>query len=141
MEGYVMEVVSAILLAVFGGANIWQFIYYKTQRDKLRAEADKLKAMADEEKVNAKHKGLDLMQDQADYLLEKLNTVQADYVALQSQMRTEMANHTMTINTKCNEIAELKSKVIYLKGIRCYKSDCSLRISVNPKDSSDIKEG
>lgn len=136
-----MEVISAILLALFGGANIWQFIYYKTQRDKLRAEADKLKAIADEERVNAKHKGLDLMQDQADYLLEKLNTVQADYVALQSQMRDEMANHTMTIHNKCNEIAELKSKVIYLKGIRCYKSDCSLRISVNPKDSSDTKEG
>ena len=34
-----MEIVNAILLALFGGVNILQFIYYKIQRDKMRAEA------------------------------------------------------------------------------------------------------
>lgn len=129
-----MGTIEAIILSLFGGANIWQFIHYKIQRDKLRAEADKLRAQVDEERVNVRHKGLELMQDQADYLLDKLNTVQGEYIALQKQMRDEMADHSTTINTKCNEIAQLKSLVIYFKGLRCYKSDCSMRISKNPKD-------
>lgn len=132
-----MDTLHLILTGIFAGTNIWQFIHFKIQKEKLRAEADKLKAQADEEKVNAKHKGLDLMQDQADYLIEKLNAVQSDYVALQKQMRDEMTSHLTAINAKCNEIAQLKSQVIYFKGLRCYKSDCSCRISQNPKDNEN----
>lgn len=129
-----MDFLHEILLLLLGGVNIFQLIFYRIQRDKMKAEAEKLKALAEEEKVNAKHKGLDLMQDQADYLLNQLNTIQNEYIALQTKLREELANHTATINQKCNELAELKSKLIYFKGLRCYKSDCSCRISMNPKD-------
>lgn len=124
MESWILGTVASIL----GGVNVFQLVYYKTQRDKLRAEADSAG-------VDAKHKGLDLMQDQADYLIERLNNVQEEYISLQKKLREEAANHTNTINEKCNEIAELKSKIIYFKGLRCYKSDCSMRVSINPKDN------
>ena len=132
-----MDTLHLIITGVFAGTNIWQFIHWKIQEDKMKAEVDKLRAEADEEKFKAKHKGLDLMQDQADNLIDKLNAVQSDYVALQKQMRDEMTNHLTAINTKCNEIAQLKSQVIYFKGLRCYKSDCSCRISQNPKDNEN----
>ena len=128
-----LNAILAIVTVLLGGVNIFQLVYYKTQRDKLRAEADSAQ-------VDAQHKGLDLMQDQADYLMKELSNVQTQYVNLQKQIREESANHTNTIHEKCNEIAVLKSKVVYLKGLRCYKSDCSLRISVNPKDKSDEQQ-
>ena len=124
MESWILGTVASIL----GGVNVFQLVYYKTQRDKLRAEADSAG-------VDAKHKGLDLMQDQADYLIERLNNVQEEYISLQKKLREEAANHTNIINEKCNEIAELKSKIIYFKGLRCYKSDCSMRVSINPKEN------
>lgn len=36
------------------------------------------------------------------------------------------------IADKCTEIASLKSKVTYLKGIRCYNFTCANRIKENP---------
>lgn len=35
-----MDWILGILATSLGGINIFQFVYYKTQRDKLRAEAD-----------------------------------------------------------------------------------------------------
>lgn len=125
-----LEWILGVIAATTGGLNIFQFIYYKTQRDKLRAEADTAT-------TEARHKGLDLMQDQYDFVFSELSKLQTEYLALQETVRRDAQEHTNTINGKCNEIAELKSKIIYYKGLRCYKSDCSLRISQNPKDKEE----
>lgn len=127
-----MDWILAVLATSLGGINIFQFVYYKTQRDKLRAEADTAV-------TQAKQKDIDLQQDQYDYLLSKLSQFQKDYIELQEKVQSEARTHTETITTKCNEIAELKSKIIYYKGLKCYKSDCSLRIITNPKDREDKK--
>lgn len=116
-----------VLAALLGGINIFQVVYYKTQRDILRAQADSAT-------VDAKHKGLDLMQDQYDYVFNYLSKLQVEYLDLQEKVRKDASEYTAVIQEKCNEIAEQKSKVVYYKGLRCYKSDCSTRISQNPKD-------
>ena len=121
-----------VLVTSLSGINIFQFIYYKTQRDKLRAEASAATS-------EAKHKDIDLQQDQYDYLLAKLTKFQTDYFELLTKVQSDSREHTEVINSKCNEIAELKSKLIYYKGLKCYKSDCSLRIVTNPKDEEDKK--
>ena len=79
------------------------FIYYKTQRDKLRAEASAATS-------EAKHKDIDLQQDQYDYLLAKLTKFQTDYFELHSKVQSDSRKHTEVINSKCNDNAELKSK-------------------------------
>ena len=122
-----LEWILVTATAMLGGVNVFQLVYYRTQRDKMRAEAD---GMA----VDAQHKGLDLMQDQADYLIKQLNTMQEEYISMQKMVREQFAEHTSAITEKCNEIAALKSKVVYLKGLRCYKSDCSMRITNNENE-------
>lgn len=127
-----MDWILGIIATSLGGLNIFQIIYYKTQRDKLQAEADGAT-------VEAKKKDIDLQQDQYDYLLSKLSKYQEDYFALFDKIQNEARIHSEVINTKCNEIAELKSKIVYYKGLRCYKSDCSTRIGQNPKDKEEQK--
>lgn len=127
-----MDWILGILATSLGGVNIFQFVYYKTQRDKLRAEADAVT-------TEAKQKDIDLQQDQYDYLLGKLTKFQTDYFDLLEKVQTDAREHSEVINHKCNEIADLKSKLIYYKGLKCYKSDCSQRIMNNPKDKEGLK--
>lgn len=122
-----LEWILGIVATACGGLNIYQFIFWKTERKKMKAEADSATTDADQ-------KRLDLQQDQYDYLLSKLTQYQKDYFELSDKMQDEMKKHVILINQKCNEISELKSKLIYFKGLRCYRSDCSMRIKTNVKD-------
>ena len=120
-----MTELLAIVSTLLCGLNIFQFIFWKTQRDKMRAEADS--SMTD-----AHRKDIDLQQDQYDYLLQKLNDFQEQYFTLSKKLQDEMLSHMSDINAKCDEIAALKSKLIYFKGLRCYRSGCLERIDKNP---------
>ena len=95
---------------------------------------EKFNAEAHTASVEAKHKEIDLHQDQYDYLLTKLSEFQKQYFELSSRLQQETQLHLEAINAKCNELAELKSKLIYFKGLRCYRSDCSHRIRINPEN-------
>ena len=131
------EWILGLIATACGGLNIFQLIWWRSEKRKLAAEADSATA-------DAKQKEIDLQQDQYDYLLEKLSKYQQDYFALADKMQESTHTYLQTINAKCNEIAELKSKLIYFKGLRCYKSDCSMRIKCNPKDkenNGNAKEG
>lgn len=132
------EILTIILTTLLGGLNVFQLLWWRAEKKKHQAEADSAS-------VDAKQKGIDLQQDQYDFLLEKLSKYQQDYFELADKMKETTDKHTgeiqevnqkfsQIIYDKCNEIAELKSKIIYFKGLRCYKSDCSLRIKFNPKD-------
>lgn len=116
-----------IIMALLGGLNIYQFVFWRIQRDKYRAEADSVQ-------TEARQKRTDLMQDQYDYVFSQLGKLQNEYMELQEKVRREANEHSDVIMAKCNEIAELKSKVVYYKGLRCYRSDCGIRLSLNPKD-------
>lgn len=130
MEG--STIILTIVTTLLGGLNIFQVIFWKVEKRKMSADASALEA-------EAKHKGIDLQQDQYDYLLEKLSTFQTEYFELLEKVQKGAKEHAELINTKCNEISELKSKIVYYKGLRCYKSDCSGRISHNPKDKEEQK--
>lgn len=130
-----------IIIALFGGLNIFQLIYWRAERKKHNAEANS----AD---TDAKQKDIDLQQDQYDYLLQKLSDYQREYYDLADRLKQVTTNHIneisdierrfgQTINDKCNEISMLKSKLIYYKGLRCYDSNCQKRILVNPKDGTE----
>lgn len=130
--------ILGILSTLFGGLNIFQFLFYRSEKKKSEAEAESAN-------IDAKQKNIDLQQDQFDYLLDKLTKYQNDYFELAEKLQEEANRHatemqettqrfTSIINEKCNEIAELKSKIIYFKNLRCYNTNCPHRMSQNPKD-------
>lgn len=126
-----METALIIFTTLFGGLNIFQFIFFRTERKKRNAEANLAS-------VEVQEKDINLKQDQFDFILSKLSKYQSDYYELADMRMKESRKHmdqvkesdrkySEVINGKCNEIADLKSKIIYLGGLRCYKSDCSHR--------------
>lgn len=115
----------SIIIALLGGVNIFQIFFLRSTKKKFAAEAEKASTEAQKDKVN-------LQQDQYDYVNEQLSKIQGEYYNLADKYRKTMTDHLQEIDGKCNEIAELKSKLIYFKGMRCYKSDCSVRILDSP---------
>lgn len=129
LQNWILEIVLALL----GGLNIYQLITWRIQRDKLLTELKTLK-------LEAKQKETDLVQDQYDYVFLQLSKLQNEYMELQSRVRSEANEHSKAIQEKCNEIAALKSKITYYKGLRCYRSGCDTRICNNPKDYEQQQE-
>lgn len=124
------ETILSILLALLGGVNIFQFLFLRTTKKKYEAEARAAETAVE-------HGRVDLQQDQYDYVNAQLTKIQQEYYDLAAKYRETMTNHLQEIDNKCNEIAELKSKLTYFKGLRCYCSDCDNRIYESPyKDHS-----
>lgn len=130
----------ALLGCVLGGAGITELINYL-----VTWKSSKLKAQKEAEEVGADvaKKNFEVNKDQSEYLLDKLNKYEREYYELNDRYRdrvTKLQNELDTasrefnekINEKCNEIASLKSEIIYLKGIRCYNSNCMVRVIENP---------
>ena len=112
------ETLLTIAVALFGGLNIFQFIFLRATKQKYEAEASKAA-------TEAKHERIDLQQDQYDYVNAQLTKIQEEYYTLADRYRSTMSQHLKEIDGKCNEIAQLKSKLSYFKGLRCYRSDCA----------------
>lgn len=115
----------SILIALLGGVNIFQIFFLRSTKKKYEAEAEKAHTEAQQGKVS-------LQQDQYDYVNEQLSKIQGEYYNLADKYRKTMTDHLQEIDGKCNEIAELKSKLVYFKGLRCYRSDCGERIRESP---------
>lgn len=110
-----------LLLALFAGTDVLTFVLWR--KTKRRVEA---KTKSSE--IETQQKAVDLAQDQYDYVLQQLTKYQNEYFSLLDRVQSSARAHTEEIEQKCNEIAELKSKVAYFRGIRCYRCDCGQRI-------------
>lgn len=127
------DTILSILVALFGGCNVFQFLFLRATKKKYAAEVKQVEIAAEQGRV-------DLQQDQYDYVQGQLSKIQQEYYELAEKYRRNMTEHLQEIDGKCNEIAELKSKVIYFKGLRCYCSDCDRRIKESPyKDGNGKK--
>lgn len=127
------DTILSIALALFGGLNIFQFIFFRATKQKYEAEAQK-------EKTEAEHGRIDLQQDQYDYVNAQLTKIQEEYYTLADRYRSTMSQHLKEIDGKCNEIAQLKSKLSYFKGLRCYRSACANRLWENPDKKDKTNE-
>lgn len=131
-------------LAIIGsgglGATITYIFTFKSKKKQIEAEAE-------HQVVTTAHEKLDLNQDRYDYLQTTCDKYIKDYYSLEQEFRQKLAGlvdqidqlklaNAQTISDKCNEIAQLKSKITYLKGIRCYNFTCDRRIKENP-DKND----
>ena len=119
------EAILGIITALLGGVNIFQLLFLRATKRKYEAEARKAETETEQAKT-------DLHQDQYDYVNEQLSKIQQEYYSLAARYRETMTEHLTEIDQKCNEIAELKSKLVYFKGLRCYCSDCDKRIKESP---------
>lgn len=121
------------------GAAITYVLTFKSKRMQAMAEAESTE-------LEVEHKKQDLKQDQYDFLQKTCDKYIKDYHTLENDFRKQLQalrdeidklslEKSKAISDKCNEIAELKSKVTYLKGIRCYNFTCQHRIKNNPENN------
>lgn len=117
------------------GAAITYVLTFKSKRIQAIAEAESTE-------VEVEHKKQDLKQDQYDFLQKTCDKYIKDYHTLENDFRKQLQilrdeidkislEKSKAISDKCNEIAELKSKVTFLQGIRCYNFTCQNRIKNN----------
>ena len=117
------------------GAAITYILTFKSKRIQAMAEAESTE-------VEVEHKKQDLKQDQYDFLQKTCDKYIKDYHTLENDFRKQLQTlrdeidkisleKSKAISDKCNEIAELKSKVTFLQGIRCYNFTCQNRIKNN----------
>ena len=119
------------------GAAITYILTFKSKRLQAMAEAESTE-------VEVEHKKQDLKQDQYDFLQKTCDKYIKDYHTLENDFRKQLQTlrdeidkvsleKSKAISDKCTEIAELKSKVTFLKGIRCYNFTCQHRTKNNPE--------
>ena len=117
------------------GAAITYVLTFKSKRIQAMAEAESTE-------VEVEHKKQDLKEDQYDFLQKTSDKYIKDYHTLENDFRKQLQTlrdeidkisleKSKAISDKCNEIAELKSKVTFLQGIRCYNFTCQNRIKNN----------
>ena len=120
------------------GAAITYVFTFKAKQQQALAEAESTE-------IDVEHKKEDLKQDQYDFLQKTCDKYIKDYHTLENDFRKQLQilrdemdkiafEKSKAISDKCTEIAELKSKVTYLKGIRCYNFTCQHRIKQSPED-------
>lgn len=120
------------------GAAITYVFTFKAKQQQALAEAESTE-------IDVEHKREDLKQDQYDFLQKTCDKYIKDYHTLENDFRKQLQilrdemdkiafEKSKAISDKCTEIAELKSKVTYLKGIRCYNFTCQHRVKQNPED-------
>lgn len=133
-----LEMALAIISSGGLGAAITYIFTFKAK--KLQAEAE-----AESTEIEVEHRKQDLKQDQYDFLQKTCDKYIKDYHTLENDFRKQLQvlrdeidkvslEKSKAISDKCTEIAELKSKVTYLKGIRCYNFTCQHRIKTNPEN-------
>lgn len=134
-----IESITTILSVLFGGTSIYQFLFYRNEKRKKEAEASALE-------IENKSRLQEMQQNESDFsfsqmrkVSEELNRLQNDYITLYQQVQS----HLNTISDLQERVNALKLENSFLKGLRCYKTDCSLRIktkSNNDDNSSTTKE-
>lgn len=135
--------ITDILSLLFGGgvgAVLMQLYTAKVHKGKLVAETeDTLTEVA--------RKKQDNLQDAFDTMYQELNQCMKDYTAISEEyrehrekMRKYEESVQEQIHNKCVELAELKSKITYLKGIRCYNTICPHRVRTNPDRQAQTEQ-
>lgn len=141
MEQSILEWALAVIGSGGIGAVITYICTFKSKKKQVEAEAES-------SMVDVAQKKTDLKQDQYDYLQKTCDKYIKDYHELEGDFRKQiselreqmdriMLEKSQAISAKCNEIATLKSKVTYLKGIRCYNFTCKHRIMANPDKTEE----
>lgn len=109
-----IEWVLGVVAALFGGLNIFQIIFWKTERQKHQAEASSAEA-------DARQKSIDLQQDHYDFLQAKLGEWEKQYYDVvaklqetmqeKAQMATQISELKAEVEKQNRQISELKKEI------------------------------
>lgn len=141
MEQSILEWTLAVIGSGGIGAVVTYICTFKSKKKQVEAEAES-------SMVDVEQKKTDLKQDQYDYLQKTCDKYIKDYHELEGDFRKQiqelreqmdklMLEKSQAISAKCIEVASLKSKATYLKGIRCYNFTCKNRIMINPDKTEE----
>ncbi|MDR2362751.1 MAG: hypothetical protein LBD91_08510 [Prevotellaceae bacterium] len=110
-------------ISLFVGASITfatTFLFFNARKRKEHA-------LAVIEENNAYEKGIDNKNKEFDYYLRRLDVLEKDYEGLRLQKQISDNEYDKKLRGKCTEIAALRSKIVFLSGLRCDRSDCGQR--------------
>ena len=117
------------------GAAITYVLTFKSKRLQAMAEAESTEVEVEHKKQDLKQDQYDFLQKTCDKYIKDYHTLENDFSKQLQTLRDEIDKISLekskAISDKCNEIAELKSKVTFLQGIRCYNFTCQNRIKNN----------
>lgn len=126
---------TEILGVVFGGslgAILMQLYTAKINKEKLKKEVEEAEAEIERKRLETKQDAFDTVYAQLTKCLNDYNTISDEYHAHREKVRKYEEAVQEKIRRKCDELAELKAKVTYFRGLRCYNTICPNRVRTNP---------
>lgn len=135
--------ITDILSLLFGGsigAVLMQLYTAKVNKRKLVAEAEDALTDVARKKQDNLHDAFDSMYQELNQCMKDYTAISEEYREHREKMRKYEESVQAQIHDKCVELAELKSKVAYLKGIRCYNTTCAYRILTNPDRQAQTEQ-
>ena len=141
MQEWLIEWALTIVGSGSVGAAITYLLTINSKRKQENAKAEDAEVEVAQKKENLHQDQYEYLQKTCDKYIKDYHELEGDFRKQMLEIRDQMDNLIMEksklISNKCNEIAELKSKVTYLKGIRCYNFTCPQRIKENPDKTTD----
>lgn len=141
MEQSILEWALAVIGSGGIGAVITYICTFKSKKKQVEAEAESSMVDVEQKKTDLKKDQYDYLQKTCDKYIKDYHELEGDFrkqiSELREQMDKIMLEKSQAISAKCNEIDTLKSKVTYLKGIRCYNFTCKHRIMTNPDKTEE----
>lgn len=141
MNQSILEIVLAMLSSGGISALVTYICTFKSHQKQAEAEAESSTVDVEQKRTTLRQDQYEYLQKTCDKYIKDYHELEGDFrkeiQGLRSQMDAIMLEKSQAISNKCSEIAELKSKVAYLKGIRCYNFTCPTRIQNNPDKSQN----
>lgn len=124
-----MEISEILISFASGGlvTLIGSFLFLRAKKKKEFADASLAEANAHKQHIENK-----VME--FDYYIKRLDQIEKDYDALRLAKQISDNEYDKKVRDKCTEISVLRSKVVFLSGLRCDRSDCSQRLIKHKKD-------
>ena len=136
------NVLTDVLSLLFGGgigAVLMQLYTAKVNKSKLIAETEDTLTEVARKKQDNLQDAFDTMYQELNQCMKDYTTISEEYREHREKMRKYEESVQEQIHDKCIELAELKSKITYLKGIRCYNTTCPHRVRTNPDRQTQVE--
>lgn len=136
------ETAIQLFSLIFGGsvgAGLMQLYTAKVNKQKLAAELQDALVETERKKQDNRQDAFDTMYQELNQCMKDYSAISKEYREHREEMRKQEEAIQKQIQAKCIELAELKSKLTYFKGIRCYDTLCKHRIRLDPDETTREK--
>lgn len=131
-----------ILSILFGGgvgALCMQIYTARSQKNQMNADVENTLADVARKRQDNQQDAFDTVYQQLNQCMKDYTDISEEYREHREKMRKYEESVQQTIREKCIELSELKARITYFKGIRCYDTLCPKRL-LEPPAGSVIRE-